>query len=442
MNADSTSFAIGRQAPTKTGSGWWILSLLLFSMLTEGFVIPVLGRTPNLSLFDILLPMVVLYLLAMNFIGDHYSGFPDRTVLFLALAYLLAHLTSLLVNYSDVLRSIVAIKVFTFGFLSYWIIINVTRSRLSLERATESLILWGAVIGTMLLYRFVVDWSFLIDPQAGSEVKDQISILGWARSNYLASLLVPILPVAAGGVLGRRGIQRLMMILAAGLIAFGLLITMSKGAILSLIIGSLCALPVFRKAGLRLRHLFVLLGLAIIFLMFVPTDLVATNYDMILYRADNPDFNRLDLWRIAWQEFLRSPILGIGPNCIYIYNRQYAIDVLYSHNFVLNVLADLGLVGALPFFALLGILIRRSYIPCLCTSIDPRFRWISIGLFVGLISTLIHGLVEPTFPGREYSVVFWACAALTFLYDPSHTTVSSNEIGGQIVKRAESLPSF
>ena len=69
-----------------------------------------------------------------------------------------------------------------------------------------------------LRFRFVEDWSSLVGPQASYEAKDQISIYGWARSNYLAAILVPILPIAAGGALAGRGIQRLMMILAAGVI--------------------------------------------------------------------------------------------------------------------------------------------------------------------------------------------------------------------------------
>lgn len=406
-------------ASTKPENSWWIVVILLFSMLSEGYVIPVFGRMPNLSLFDILLPITVMYLIVRNFLGDYYRGFYDKTVLYLAVAYLLANLLSMLVNYRDVLRGFVAIKIFAFGFLTYWVLSATIRSKLSLERATVTLVVWGAVIGIMLLYRFVEDWSSLIGPQAGYEAKDQIGIYEWARSNYLASLLVPILPVAAGIALARRGVQRLLMISMIGLMGLGLLITMSKGAIFSLVAGTVCAIPMLYKAGLRSRHLLAFLAIIAVFILVVPADLIAANYDMIVYRADNPDLKRLDLWMIAWKEFLHNPVLGVGPYCIYIYNRQFAVDDLYTHNFVLNALADLGLVGAIPFIMLIVTLVRRSYKSCLAMSVDLRFRWISIGLFVGLISTLIHGLVEPTFPGREYSVVFWVCASLILLCDSS-----------------------
>src|SRR5258708_1032709 len=370
-----------------------------------------------------MLPIIVGYLIARNLLGDFNKGFYDKTVLYLAIAYLFAHVISMLVNYRDFIRGFVAIKIFAFGFLTYWVLNVTIRSRLSLERATVSLVVWGAVIGIMLLYRFVEDWSSLIGPQAGYEAKDQIGVYGWARSNYLASLLVPILPVGAGVALVRRGVPRLLMIAAVGLMGLGLLITMLKGAILSLIAGTVCATPLLFRAVLKTRHFLPIFAIIALFCFVVPTELIAENYDLIVYRVDNPDFNRLDLWRIAWKEFLHNPVLGVGPYCMYIYNRQYAVDDLYSHNFVLNVLADLGLVGAIPFILLIVTLVRRRYKSCLATSADMSPRWISIGLFVGLISTLTHGLVEPTFPGREYSVVFWVCASFILLYDSSRITV-------------------
>jgi len=435
------SHGVAALVPPKPDYGWWILVVLLCSMLFEGLVIPVFGRTPNLSLFDILLPMIVMYLVVRNFLGDCLTGFRDRTVLYLAVAYVLANMLSMMVNYRDVLRSFVAIKIFVFGFLTYWVLSATIRSRLTLERATVCLVVWGVVLGIMLLYRFVMDWSSVIGPEASYEAKDQISIYGWARSNYLAAILVPILPVATGSAVIRHGVQRLMMIVAAGVIGFGLLITMSKAAILSLVLGAICATPLFYKAGLTLRHVLTLLSIIVLFFLIVPTDLVATNYDMFVYRADNPDLNRIDLWTIAWKEFVRNPVLGVGPYCIYIYNRQYAIDDLYTHNFILNALADLGLVGALPFVLLLAALVRRSYKACVSTSSDLNSRWMSISLYVGLISTLIHGLVEPTFPGREYSVVFWVCISLIMLYDQSGVRLNQSGVPlSRVGYRPDAIP--
>lgn len=406
---------------------WWLIGFLLFSLLLEGVTIPIAGRTPNLSIFDIALPLTVAYMLMQNLFGDRYWGFPDKSIFVLGLLYLFAQILSLLFNFGDILRSMVLIKISIFGFLFYWIVISRTRTRVGLTRTTDCLIMWGAVLALVLLYRFATDWASLMGPEASYEVKDEVGI-SIGRSNYLAALMVPILPIALAAVTATRGLRKAMPTAASLVIVAGLLITLSKGAIFALLIGALVCLPLLVKAGLRFGHLVLFLTISVLFIWVLPSDLVASNYDMVLYRFHNPEFGRPDLWMVAWREFLEHPILGVGPNCIYIYNRQYAIDVLHTHNFVLNWLAEEGLVGALPFFAMIGLLVRRAYKLCVSPSNIPEVRKISVGLFVGLVATLLHGLVEPTFQGPQYSAIFWCCAALVFLYEPSRGLFSRSEI--------------
>ncbi|OLC89412.1 MAG: hypothetical protein AUH86_25645 [Acidobacteria bacterium 13_1_40CM_4_58_4] len=407
-------------------SGGWVLRLLLFSLLVDGAAIPIAGRTPTVLAFDVLLPLVVVYMLWQNLFGACYWGFPDKTLFCLGLTYFFAQLLSLLFNFRDTLRSILLIKISFFGFLVYWIAIARTRSRIDLDRITNCLIAWGGILGLILLYRFVTDWASLIGPEASYEVKELGISIG--RSNYLAALLVPIFPLTLAAVTARTGCQKLMPILAAFAMAAGLLITFSKGALLALVVGAIVALPLLVKNGLRFRHVILFVVLAAVFLWVMPRDLVLSNYEMVAYRLNNPDLERPDLWRVAWREFLEHPILGIGPNCIYIYNRQYAIDVLHTHNFILNWLAEGGLVGALPFFAIISVLIRRSYNICLNPIQVPGLKRVCVALYVSLLSTLLHGLVEPTFQGPQYSVIFWSCAALIFLYDPDRGLSNKTEL--------------
>jgi O-antigen ligase len=107
---------------------------------------------------------------------------------------------------------------------------------------------------------------------------------------------------------------------------------------------------------------------------------------------------------------------------------------------VLSALAELGLAGSIPFFALISVLVRRSYKLCASGNGDRESRCLSIGLFIGLIATLAHGLVEPTFPGREYSVIFWVYASLIFLWDPSRTTLGPIGVSERPAIRFDSMP--
>jgi O-antigen ligase len=270
----------------------------------------------------------------------------------------------------------------------------------------------------LLIYHYVNDWASIIGQDATSEVKGEIGI-DIGQSNYLAALLVPILPIAVAGAFSGRRLHRIVGGVCAALILAGLLITMSKGAIIALLVGWLCAMPMLWRAGAKLRHALVLLGVLgcfILLALWVAPDLIVSYFERVLFRFDTPDFARLDLWKVAWEVFAAHPLLGIGPGSIYLYNRQFAIEVLYTHNFVLNTLAELGLAGGVSFFLLLWVLVRRSYRLCLSSLRDAKLNPIALGLFVGLLSTLAHGLVEPTFQGQQYVVIFWICMALIYLY--------------------------
>lgn len=412
---------------TKVTKGWLFVSLLLFSLFLEGVALPIAGRTPMLSPFYVLVALMTLLMLVQNLVGDIYWEFPDKTLFVLAAAYLFAQIWSLFFNYRDILRSTLFIAISILGLLVYWITTTRVRTRHDIEKTITSVILWGALLGGILLYHFLTDWTSMISAQASYEAKDEIGIT-IGRSNYLAAMLVPILPVAVACIFAKRGMQRLISIVASFSIVSGLLITMSKGALLALIFGLIVALPFIKKARIKLHYLLLFFVLGVASLWFTSRDLVETNYAMIVYRLDNPDLERPALWKVAWDEFLENPIVGIGPDCIYIYNRQYAIDVLHTHDFVLNILAELGLFGAIPFFGILFVIIRRSYKLCLTSCTDLKSRYVPIGLFVGLISTLAHGLVEPTFHGPQYAIIFWVFSALIFLYDSNQQFFLNSKI--------------
>lgn len=400
--------------------------MLLFAMIPEGLEVPVFGRVPIVSPFDILLMAVVCFLGCCALFGSFTPNFGDRYIFWLCIFVILAQLFTLLFNLRDVQRGFLAIKVFIFGYICYLLCTSLIKRTDDVQKILIGLMLWGAAVGTLLVYHYLTDWASVVGEKAGYVAKGEIGI-SMGRSNYLAALLLPILPIAVSILFSKSRIQKFLAVICATLILLGLAITMSKGAIGSLAVGSICSFPIFWKAGLRLKHLlfcaFILGSLMMIGEWLVPS-LLAFNYEMIVYRLNQPDFTRIDLWKTAWTVFLNHPLLGIGPNAIYIYNYQYVVDDLYSHNFILNTLAEMGILGSIPFFVLLVALIRRSYHLCISTINDPKLKFITVALFVGFISTLIHGMVEPTFQGQQYSGIFWIYVALTYLLQ--HSTNDSN----------------
>lgn len=108
----------------------------------------------------------------------------------------------------------------------------------------------------------------------------------------------------------------------------------------------------------------------------------------------NLRLNRVDTWRLAWQEFKDNPLLGVGPNQfgdaatddLLSTNRQVGS---HAHNIVLEPLATWGLFGSLPFFALIA--------AALIQAIRRAAHHQTIATVVvatGLIAVASHGAVD------------------------------------------------
>jgi putative inorganic carbon (hco3(-)) transporter len=396
-------------------------------MIPEGLEIPIFGRVPVVSLFDISLIVIISLLIFRALFGNFIFDVGDKYVFWLCVSFVLAQLVTLLFSLRDVPRGFLAIKVFIFGYLCYLLCTSLIIGIGDIRKILLSLICWGAIVGVLLLYHYLTDWASIIGQKASYITKGEIGI-SMGRSNYLAALLVPIIPVAISILFSGSRKQRVLAGVCGSLILIGLVITMSKGAIGALGIGFVCSLPLLWKAGVKLKHVVicgVALGLLLVIGQLVAPDLLAFNYEMVVYRFSQPDLTRIDLWRTAWEVFLDHPLLGIGPNAIYIYNYQFVVEDLYSHNFILNSLAEMGIVGSIPFFLLLVTLIQRSYHLCISTLNNPKLKFMTVALFVGFISTLIHGMVEPTFQGQQYAAIFWIYVAIMYLLQ--RVADSSNE---------------
>ena len=67
--------------------------------------------------------------------------------------------------------------------------------------------------------------------------------------------------------------------------------------------------------------------------------------------------NRYDYWRVAWLEFKDAPLRGQGAgnyDRLYFTERRTSEDIRQPHSLPLQVLAELGLVGALALLAFIG----------------------------------------------------------------------------------------
>jgi O-antigen ligase len=310
---------------------------------------------------------------------------------------------SALANYQDIYKSLAAIKIFACGLLVYGI---ARESRPSIS----SMSLWGAVVGVLLLYTFQsIRFSTF---QGVGGIKGGVEIpLG--ASNYVASILLLVLPMSVAGIATYHGVKRLFFAGSCALMLAGVIVTMSRGAMMALILAPTVSLPLLYRAGMRLRHVVLVLVLGSMTIAALPSDLLRVNAALIAYRWVNPDLSRRELLQASWRSFVDNPVLGVGPGQLgrAIAHRVSVPDnnwqYVNAHNLVLNSLAENGCFGGAALLLMIGIVLWTAF-----RNAAAHPTALNLALFVALVAAIMHNMVEASFEGQQFQVVFWTVAGM------------------------------
>jgi O-antigen ligase len=209
--------------------------------------------------------------------------------------------------------------------------------------------------------------------------------------------------------MARHSARRLIYTLAAIPMAAAILLSFSKGALLLGVPAGLMVVLLFwggRRAAIALIILAIVGGLALIPLSSHP------RFADLLNLASGTSFFRIQLWRSALTMFADHPILGVGlDNFLYQYRGRYILpeawqepNLPHAHNFILDALTRLGLLG---FGAVLAMLTSFFMVGAACSrDKDPDTRALAVGLVASMIAALAHGLVDTSYWFVDLAFVF------------------------------------
>jgi O-antigen ligase len=377
-------------------NGIW---LLLWSLFLGGVNIHLAGRQPVVLYFDAVLVIYLIYEMFWNGFFPNFSGWVMRLGAFCILSGTL----SSLVNYHDINKSLASLKVLICGLLVYAMARKAAPSILTLS-------LWGAAAAVLLLTNYQTVRYDEYEGEAG--LKDVIGVV-LGRSNYVASILLLLIPLGVAAIFLHKGKIRLLFAACTMLMFGGLIATMSRGAMLAIVLATMLSLPLLYKAGLRVKHAMLVLALGGAAVILLPSDLLSANAALIVYRLENPDEGRPELMTASWESFKQNPLLGVGPgqlgNAIASHMQVPDFDQQYTnaHNLVLNALAENGLPAGLALLAMVGIVLYRAVRTAV---LHPAA--LNVALCVSLLAAVIHNMVEASFEGQQFQVVFWTVAGI------------------------------
>lgn len=300
----------------------------------------------------------------------------------------------------------------------------------------------------------------------GSRTVANANPLGtYVNRHHFATLMVMIISLALG-LLATRSIskeKRMLTLFAVVVMGIGLVLTSSRGGLLSFIavLAFLFALNsfYFRRNPAEdedediedddeeekfyqkfLRSRWILAGGIAALILFIFAGVLLVGGGESLARAvgfggytDNDLTNgRAHFWEIAWRVFFNNPILGVGLNAFGAAYTRFdtwggALRVEQAHNEYLQILVEGGLFALLLVFAFIAMLYRQG-IEVLKRRQDRFRRGAALGALSGCLGVVIHSFFD--FPLRTTS------NALFFLTLVALATVSVSSSGGRRARRS------
>jgi O-antigen ligase len=238
--------------------------------------------------------------------------------------------------------------------------------------------------------------------------------LEWGRTNYLAGIIIISLPVTLGLIGSARGIfERLAWsgVLVAN--AVGLVLSTSKGAMVSLAMAFALSYAIGRGSSRVPRFILLAIVGATAALYSAGPLQEVLNYRLQASALDYSVSERLTLYQLGWDSFLRHPLLGLGPDNFEVASSHlHGLDTV-PHNFELGYLAE----GGIPGFVLAMLwVIAMGFTAWKARRLAPtaRDRSLAVGLWAVFVGFVVHNQMESTIYGPQYKIVLMVWAAVTW----------------------------
>lgn len=241
------------------------------------------------------------------------------------------------------------------------------------------------------------------------------------QPNPFAGYLTTMLPLAVAMALtpanGRA--FRWLALVACGLLAAGIGLSQSRGAWLGAAVAAVALLLLWSRTTRRLLvpcAVLAALGTALAFTGALPAAIMDRLAQAIEYfgvfdvrtvevTSDNwAVVERMAHWQAGWSMFLDHPWLGVGAgNYADAYPRYFVGQWLeplgHAHNYYLNMLAELGVIGGGLLLLLLGLAFRELGGRLVGSAAQAGSFWRAVlaGSVGGLIVFCVHNLFDSLF---------------------------------------------
>ncbi len=292
---------------------------------------------------------------------------------------------------------------------------------LKVRQAVITIVIFGALMA------FVGILQKLASPDAiyGLRTPPQAIPFGpFVNQHHFAALMNLTSGVALALLLARSTTRdkKMLIGIAAVLMAIALILTSSRGALVSyLAVFGFTSFAEFRfrenrsaASGNRSR-LPILIGSFTLIVIAASSVVFLGGADLLLrgiglqFGQSDISSGRLHFWSVAWQIFISNPIIGAGFDAFGVAFTQFdtrngMFRVEQAHNDYLQMLADGGIAAFACVTAFIVLFAKKSW-SVISTSTDGFRRSAAIGAFAGCLGIMVHSFFD--FPLRTPANAFF-----------------------------------
>ncbi|MFW5648913.1 MAG: O-antigen ligase family protein [Candidatus Alkaliphilus sp. MAG34] len=321
----------------------------------------------------------------------------------------------LLINSPDMYIALEGARVMLQHIVWYFAAVNIVKDKNIAKNVIKLLILITFIISLHGIYQYIVGVeipsSWYDSAESGMRTR-VFSIIG--SPNILGGLLVLVFPITlAFGFNEIKPFKKIIYFLMTMSMMLCLVFTFSRGAWLAF-----CFVAVV-FAILKDKRLIIPIVIGVIVLVIALPEIGNRMLYMFspVYFASSAKGGRIIRWVQAIETIKTGPLLGVGLGR---YGgataMRYIPGSVYTDNFYLKTMAEMGVVGFIAFIFMLYRVVIES-LKTIRYAEDSDTTNISIGIFTGLLGVLAHNLVENVFEVPMMTSYFWLLAAIMILFN-------------------------
>lgn len=260
--------------------------------------------------------------------------------------------------------------------------------------------------------------------------------------NRLSDLLIFTLPIlSVYSTLAHKKYSRIVLSLGTLFFIIVFFLTLSRGAMLSVIFAFFVYIFVINKGNWQRWYLYaaaLLAGTLLFFsISFLPSNfpvLGGSNLSLprgVLKPASSE--KRAGYLLQAWKGFSLSPVLGTGLDTFRNISFKYPINLYgwnwwtwYAHNQFVQIFTETGFLGGILFLALIIILLFRAFqnIHHPSSIIHNPYH----GLFIAILASIIHSLIDFDWQFLSVFLIFWMAAAILVSRNKEKIEIKANNL--------------